>query len=332
MLLDPLQSRIVFRTALERRFALLAVNADSPAAITDVLEAACSEDAPILIEASLWQLTGHSFGAGDPILGMARYLVQIALLASSERYHRVPVLFHTDHIRGPQTLPLLEASIQGLATGVADAVLSPSTISVDSAVLAEAENIAALVRLGRVAEACARPVTLEMEAGVDDGVTPIPMAERLLGGVEVQTPGNVHLWAPGVGTRHGLGTQDAFSPDAVRAHQETASRLLGRPVGIALHGSSGLSAGALGDAVAAGVVKVNWSSESLLIRTRAAQEYFASHAAELTAGHPDWKSTAMDHGLQSHVASRYQPRVVERIQCLGASRRGADCRSALGLA
>ena len=40
MLLDTLQSRVVLQTALRRRFAILAINADSPAAITDVLEAA----------------------------------------------------------------------------------------------------------------------------------------------------------------------------------------------------------------------------------------------------------------------------------------------------
>jgi len=332
MLLDPLQSRIVLRAALEHRFALLAVNADSPAAITDVLEAARAEDAPVLIEASLWQLTGHSFGAGDAALGMARYLVQIALLASSERYRSVPVLFHTDHIRGPQTLPLLEASIRGLPAGVAGAEVSPSTISVDSSSLSEAENIGALVRLGRAAADCGRPVTLEMEAGVDDGVTELSVAERLLGVVESQTPGTIHLWAPGVGTRHGLGEQEGFSPDAVKAHRELACRLLGRPVGIALHGSSGLSPSALKAAVSAGVVKVNWSSESLRIRSEAAREYFASRSDELVPGHPAWKSAAMDHGVQSHVASRYQPRVAERIRCLGASGRGAICRDALGMA
>ena len=40
MLLDPLQSRAQFAHALGRRYAILAVNADSHAAVTDVLEAA----------------------------------------------------------------------------------------------------------------------------------------------------------------------------------------------------------------------------------------------------------------------------------------------------
>lgn len=331
MLLDSIQSRTVFRAALDGGFAFLAINADSPAAITDVLEAARAEEAPVMIEASLWQLTGHSFGCGDPMLGMARYLVQIALLAASERYGRVPVLFHTDHIRGPQTLPLLEASLRGLSTGISGAVVSPSTLSVDSSAFSETQNIEALVRLGRVAGDCGNPVTLEMEAGVDDGVTELAVAERLLGGVEEQTPGTIHLWAPGVGTRHGLGEQGGFSPEAVRAHQQTASRVLGRPVGIALHGSSGLEPDALKAAVSAGVVKVNWSSESLRIRSQSAQEYYLEQQAALTPGHPHWKSAAMDHGVQAHVASRYQPRVVERIRLLGASGQAGRCRRLLGL-
>ena len=62
MLLSPTQSRAALRCALEHQFAILAVNADSPAAITDCLEAARECDAPIIIETSLWQLTGRSFG------------------------------------------------------------------------------------------------------------------------------------------------------------------------------------------------------------------------------------------------------------------------------
>ncbi|MEN9676087.1 MAG: hypothetical protein RIS76_1983 [Verrucomicrobiota bacterium] len=329
MLLDPLESRLVLRTALEHRFALLAVNADSPAAITDVLEAARNCDAPVMVETSLWQLTGRSFGAGDPALGMIRYLVQIAALAAADRYRDVPVLFHTDHIRGPVTLPLLMAALRGLPTGLGTTTVSPSTISLDSSQLTETENIASLIALAQSAEAAGRTVTLEMEAGLDDGVTDLSTTGRLLEGVETRAPGAIHLWAPGVGTRHGLGEQGGFSAEAVRAQQERASEVLGRPVGIALHGSSGLPEAALRAAVNAGVVKVNWSSESLLLRSTAAREYYLQSAERLTPGHSDWKSAAMDDGVQSHVASRYQPQVESRIRVLGGEGKGAVCRQAL---
>lgn len=325
MLLDPLQARAVFLYALEQRFALLAVNADSPAAVTDVLEAAKAEQAPVMIEASLWQLTGQSFGAGDPALGLARYLVQIALLANSEKFRDIPVLFHTDHIKGPVTLPLLRSAIRGLPTGLESTVVSPSTISLDSSGMNEAENISALCDLGETARASGRPVTLEMEAGVDDGITPLDVTERLLGAVESRIPGQLALWAPGVGTQHGLGEQTAFSARAVEQHQRRASEVTGRPLGIALHGSSGLSEAGLQDAVRAGVVKVNWSSESLLLRSQAAQEFYSTHAAELRKGHPDWKATAMDNGVQRSVSQRYLPRVRERIRLLGGSGRAPGC-------
>jgi len=329
MFVDPLQARLLFQIALKQRFALLAVNADSPAAITDVLEAARECRAPVIIEASLWQLRGRSFGAGDATLGMTRYLVELAALAGSHRYRDIPVLFHTDHIKGPETLPLLKAAIGGLETGIGGFRLSPSTVSLDSSELTPEQNIGSISELCRQSLSCGRPVTLEMEAGVDDGVTSDAVARNLLTPVERQFPGFVHLWAPGVGTRHGLGDQDTFSPTAVARHHRLASEIAGRPVGIALHGSSGLSSEALRSAVLAGVCKVNWSSESLWIRSQAARDFFLEHSAALVKGHPDWKSTAMDHGFQAFVAARYQPAVAERIRLLGAEGRAEEFRIAL---
>jgi fructose/tagatose bisphosphate aldolase len=319
MLLDPVQARDWLARAAREGFALLAVNADSPAALTDVLEAARQCNAPVMVETSLWQLNGHSFGAGDPFLGLTRYLVQLATLAASDRFQPVPVLFHTDHIKGPVTLPLLQAAIRGLPTGIADTTISPSTLSLDSSTLSEDQNIEHILALCEEAARTRRPVTLEMEAGVDDGVTPLEVTRRLLGTVESRAPGRLALWAPGVGTRHGLGDQSAFSPDAVHRHADLASSIAGRPIGIALHGSSGVPEPALRQAVAAGVTKVNWSSESLLIRSRAAREFYATHTERLEPAHPDWKNTAMDHGVQSFVSQRYVPRLVERIQLLGAA-------------
>lgn len=322
MLLDPLQSRALFTHALTQHYAILAVNADSPAAVTDCLEAARQCDAPVIIETSLWQLTGRSFGAGDPVLGLARYLAELTVLANSERYRAVPVIFHTDHIKGPDTLRILGAATRGLPLGAA--TLRASTISLDSSELSEADNIGHIAQLCEIAAEANVPLTLEMEAGVDAGVTEIEVADRLLGAVEKRHPGNLYLWAPGVGTQHGLSDKGyPFSAEAVRNHQRRASELCGRQVGIALHGSSGLAESDLRDGVAAGVAKVNWSSESLLIRSQAAQEFFATRTAELDKRHKQWKATAMDNGLQSFVAERYVPKVVARMQLLGGAGQGA---------
>jgi len=311
MLLDPLQARARYAHAAREGYAILAVNADSGAALTDCLEAARECKAPIIIETSLWQLVGRSFGVGDAFMGMDRYLAQLRVMASCRRYRDVPVMYHTDHIRGVETLPLLKHAI---AQGA-------SSISLDSSDLTAEENIGLLLELCQEAARMERPVALEMEAGVDDGVTPLAEAAALFGAVEKAAPGNLALWAPGVGTQHGLTSGTGLDLDAIRAHRDLVSTIAGRPIGLALHGSSGLSLAQLTAAAEAGVAKVNWSSESLLIRSRAARDYYEAFGAHLTPGDVHFKPTAVDHGLQVFVAERYVPRVVERIRALGGEGR-----------
>ncbi len=332
MYLHPSQARAVFHTALRERFALLAVNADSPAAVRDCLEAARECSAPIIIETSLWQLQGRSFGMGDPVLGLALYAARVSVLADSQRYREVPVILHTDHIKGPQTMEILGAGIRGIPVhvGQTEVLLHPSTISLDSSELSEEENIRTMNALCAIAAEHECDVTLEMEAGVDDGITSPEDARRLLGAVENEHPGRLALWAPGVGTRHGLSAEGypAFSADAVQLHAELASELCGRPIGIALHGSSGLPSESLQAAVAAGVAKVNWSSESLLVRSTAAGRYFAENHARLQPAHKEFKAHAMDNGLQKFVAQDYIPKVIDRIRTLGGSGRASACMEA----
>jgi fructose/tagatose bisphosphate aldolase len=328
MLLTPQQARIAFQDALEIKYAILAINADSPAAITDCLYAAQEASAPIIIEASLWQLTGRSFGAGDALTGMARYLAQITALANAPQFQKLPVLFHTDHIKGPGTRELLTAAIQGIPFEASGnkIPLFASSISVDSSELTEAQNIQLLCDLCNAANTSGVEVTLEMEAGVDDGITPLDVADRLLGGVEKKYPGNIWLWAPGVGTRHGFSEQGfpAFSSEHIANHRERAREITGREIGIALHGSSGLAPEALHSAVEAGVVKVNWSSESLLVRAQAAQAYYQEAGHKLDPAHPQFKISAMDNGVQSYVTERYIPKILERFDSLGCRDRAEN--------
>lgn len=309
MLLTPRQTKALYEHAVTNHYAILAVNADSPAAIVDCLHAAKECDAPIIIETSLWQLKGHSFGAGDPLIGMDRYLTDLKVLAACERFAEVPIVYHTDHIKGPETLQILKHAMNS----------SASSISLDSSNLSHAENIDHLNQLCLHAKDHGLEATLEMEAGVDDGVTDLEETTSLFGEVERQHPGYLALWAPGVGTQHGLGEVSGFSCEAIRAHQTAASELASRPIGIALHGSSGLSNEDLQVAVANGVAKVNWSSESLLLRSQAAKEYYQNYGDRLTKSHPDFKTTAMDNGLQTYVASIYQMKVVERIRILNGA-------------
>jgi len=323
MLLSPEQARTVFEDACERRYALLAVNADSPAAITDVFEAARECRAPIIIETSLWQLKGRSFGAGESLTGLARFIADLSILAATEQYRDVPVIYHTDHIKGPETLEILRAAIEGYEATICGTPLRlfASTLSLDSSEMSVEENVATACRLCEIADRAGRPLSLEVEAGVDDGVTPEETSRAILEPIEAKHPGRLALWAPGVGTQHGLGDATGFRPEAVARQRQLASEITSRPVGIALHGSSGLSDEMLGAAVEAGAVKVNWSSESLLIRSQAAQKFYATHGAELTKRHPEWKATAMDNGVQSFISQQYVPRVANRIRALGGEGR-----------
>lgn len=323
MLLNPTQTRALFVHALQNRYAVLAVNADSPAAVYDVLDAARQSDAPVIIETSLWQLKGRSFGAGDALLGLARYHADLVALANHPSFKDVPVVLHTDHIKGPETREILAAALPMY-----------SSLSLDSSEMTQEENIAAIGRLCEIAATRKLPLTLEMEAGVDAGVSPIEECETVFGVAERNHPGYLALWAPGVGTQHGLGADGypTFSAEAVAAHQQGASAIAGRPIGIALHGSSGLPAASLADAVLAGVAKVNWSSESLFLRSQAAQLFYATHTDALVKSHKDWKNTAMDNGLQTFVADHYIPKVIERIRHLNGADQGKAFLSQLGKA
>ncbi len=317
MLLNPEQSRRLIEHALQKRYALLAVNADSHAAVYDCLAAARSMDAPIIIETSLWQLQGRGYGAGDALLGLQRYLADLAVLGAA--FPDVPVIYHTDHIKGPQTMSILKAAIAGVAVG--QTTLRASTISLDSSEMTVEQNLAALSELCSFATHNGLSLTLEIEAGVDAGVSPIEDCEILVGQLEKMHPGYLALWAPGVGTQHGLHGDGypTFSAEAVAAHQKKASEIAGRPIGIALHGSSGLPEKSLRAAVDAGVAKVNWSSESLLIRSQAAQTFFAQKSAQLERSHPEWKATAMDNGVLTFISTAYVPAVAARLELLGAT-------------
>lgn len=326
MLLDPLQSRLAIHHALENRYAILAINADSHAAIGDCLEAALQMNAPVIIETSLWQLEGHSFGAGDPILGMSRYIVNLALLANSERYKQIPVIYHTDHIKGHGTLQILEAAILGtrLSLHGKEIVLSASTISLDASELTHNQTIEHILHLCNFSQKNNVSLTLEMEDAVDEGITSPETAAKLLGSIEAAYPGHIYLWAPGVGTQHGFGEGMNFSPKTIEEQIAFTKKITGREIGIALHGSTGLGTEDLSNAAKAGVVKVNWSTESLYIRSNTAKKYYEVMADQFDKKHKAWKATVMDNGVNKFVSETYIPKVKERMKILGAENKATE--------
>jgi fructose-bisphosphate aldolase, class II len=326
MLLTPTQARQLLTHALQNQYAILAVNADSHAAITDCLEAAKQADSPVIIETSLWQLKGHSFGAGDSILGLTRYLADLNAIANSDKYKNIPVVYHTDHIKGPETMNILGSAIKGLDLSINQSPngkgsLVASTISLDASEFTEEENITYICELCKIANEMGVTVTLEMESAVDDGITPFDESERLLGAVEERYPDHIYLWAPGVGTQHGFTSDDGYSgfnPKVVEDNVKLIRRITGREFGLALHGSTGLSQDKLTAASKAGVTKVNWSSESLYIRSMAAKEYYSVFEEKFERKHKEWKNTVMDNGVNAYISKAYIPKVIERFEVLGS--------------
>jgi fructose-bisphosphate aldolase class II len=323
VLLTPPQARELIAYCIERRFALLAVNADSPAAVFDCLKAAKRTDSPIIIETSLRQLQGISFGAGDPVCGMTLYIARLNILAGSEEFYGVPVVYHTDHIRGPNTQDILTRAIEGLPFAVDKETvrLSPSSISVDASQLSEEENVSLLCGLIETSKRSGRPVTLEMEAGLDRGYTPSEEIERLVLGVEQKHPGYIALFAPGLGNRHGYSAKGYpdFRPENIKESAGLLERLTGRKIGIVLHGSSGLSDDQIREAVKSGLTKMNVSTNATIIRSRAAREYYETNAERLRPNHEDFIQTAIDNGVGSFVSGRFVPAIEHLLDLLGSA-------------
>lgn len=328
MLLSPIQSRQLLNHAFENSYAILAINADSHAAVTDCLEAARQTDAPVIIETSLWQIKGQSYGAGDPVVGVARYLADLMVLANSDVYKNIPVIYHTDHIKGPETARILKAAIQGIPLTFhrQELTLFASTVSLDASDMSEEGNIAMMMQLCEWADEAGVEVTLEMESAVDDRITPPEETEKLIGSVEKKHPGKIALWAPGVGTQHGFTSTDGyreFQTITVERNVALLKKITGRNIGIALHGSTGLSPDKLTSASKCGVIKVNWSSESLYIRSMTAKKYYSEFAEKFDKKHKDWKNTVMDNGMTSYVSKEYIPVVAEKMKLLGGDGKGS---------
>jgi fructose/tagatose bisphosphate aldolase len=248
---------------------------------------------------------------------MSRYISTLAVLANSDRYKDIPVIYHTDHIKGPETMEILEAAIRGINYQYNGNQIAQraSTISLDASEFTEEQNVDHMLNLCGIAKESGVEVTLEMESAVDDRITSAEETKQLLGSVEEKFPDHIHLWAPGVGTKHGFGHDMDFDPKNIASQRKLTKEITGREIGIALHGSTGMSTQDLTGAAKAGVVKVNWSTESLLIRSEAAREYY-SQEDKFEKQHPDWKNTVMDNGINTYISTIYLPKVQERIKVL----------------
>ena len=295
MLLHPEQTRRLIAHAVENHYAVLAVQADSPAAISDVLLAAETGDAPVILEVTTSTLSGHGCGMGNPLLGVNRYLAEVEVLANSDRFRNVPVACQ---VNGSDGALLLKHAMQ----------MGASSLRLDGSDL-DAES-----HMDRVCDLCAIAIGYELSAcleigvGRDEGLNAIEEARAVFGELETRFPDYLALWTP----RCGAG----ITPDALGILHEMACEFAGRSIGLVLPDASGLPEEAWTDAIEAGVAKVNWGVELQRIRVHAARAFFLEQTL------PDLAVAARDHGWHAQVSRQVQPVLRDHLNRIGAAGQG----------
>lgn len=327
MLLNTLQTKRLYRYACMHRVGIIAVNADGDSLIHDALLAAREADAPVIIETSLWQLEGKCFGYGDAFLGLKKYITDVALMASHPAFANVPVVFHIDHIPASKAVDILSQAIAGLSYRVGDHEMTvyPSSVSFDATGLSDEDNIHCVVSVGRRAAGLGIPLSFEVEPGIEDEPTEPAEAVSMVKAIEAEVPGIVDLFAPAVGTIHGQtakGVNVTFNANLVGEVASALREALGRPIGIALHGSSGLSDEQLAAAVQQGVVKINTATMLYGARARAMHAYFNAHVEQIQEGHKAMKETSKDPTVDSAVSQVMVPLLVARMKVSNAAGHG----------
>jgi fructose-bisphosphate aldolase, class II len=327
MLLNTLQTKRLYRYACRNKVGIIAVNADGDSLMHDALLAAKEAQAPLIIEASLWQLEAKTFGYGDPYLGLAKYITDVAMMAGHQAFKDVPVVFHIDHIPAKKAVEILTKAVSGLAYRVWDRemVVYPSSISFDASGLSDADNIQCVVNVGRHAAGHGIPLSFEVEPGIEEESTTPAEAVAMIKAIEAAVPGIVDLFAPAVGTVHGQtvkGANVGFDVGIVSDVAKALENALGRSIGIALHGSSGMSDEQLALAVKHGVIKINTCTLLLGTRARAMCEYFNQHHEQIQEGHKAMKETTKDATVDTAVSQSMVPLLVDRMRVSNAAGHG----------
>jgi fructose-bisphosphate aldolase class II len=324
MLLTASQAKKLYQFCAENRVGMIAVNADGDSLIHDALLAAADVDAPVIIEASLWQLEGKCFGYGDGILGLKKYIADVALMASHPAFADVPVIFHIDHVPATKAVDVLTTAISGMPIKIWDQEINvyPSSVSFDATGLNDAENVKCVLQVAEVAKEKGFDLVFEVEPGIEDEPTEPEEAAALVAAIEKEAPGIIHLFAPAVGTRHGDTTRSGrstFDADRVAKVKAAVEEVTGRPVGMALHGSSGLNDEQLRASVENGVTKINTCTFFLGARARAKYDYLVKNHDRIQMGHKDMKEASKDPTIDTAVSEVMVPLIAERMKVSNAA-------------
>lgn len=232
--MSAVHTRFLIAEAVRTRSAVLAFNVitlEHAEGVVDGLERA---GAPGLLQVSENAVRYHA-GRMGPLLAACR---EVAAAAS------VPVGVHLDHLRDERLVR------QGVA---AAAGLGVTSVMVDASELDDAANAATTAALTRVAHGAGLWVEAELGAIGGKGGAHTP-------GVRTDPDeARAYVAATGVdGLAVAVGSEHAMTAATALLDLDLIARLADAvPVPLVLHGSSGVPAGTLRAAVAAGIRKIN---------------------------------------------------------------------------
>lgn len=292
--LGLVNSREVFKKAMEGRYAIPAFNFNNMEQLQAIVSACVEEKSPVILQVS----SGARKYANETLL---RYMAQGAVEYAKELGYNIPIVLHLDH---GNSFELCKSCIE----------YGFSSVMIDGSHLSYDENVALTKKV--VEYAHQHDVTVEGELGVLAGVEDEVSAEHhtYTRPEEVEDfvrKTGVDSLAISIGTSHGA---NKFKPEQCTRNaegilvppplrfdilEEIEKRIPGFP--IVLHGSSSVPqdkvaiinkyGGALKDAIgipedqlrkaaASSVCKINIDSDGRLAMTAAIREVFALQPAE----------------------------------------------------
>jgi len=242
------RSTELLQHARAARFAVGAFNADNMEIVQAIVEAACEERAPVILQVS---------GPAIRYAGLA-LLTGIVKTAAAEA--DVPVVLHLDH--GDS----LEQNVLALRAGF-------TSLMFDGSRLPYTDNVAITKQIAHLAHIAGVPVEAELGKVLHKGAAPEDVAGALTDPDEaadfVARTGCDSL-AVAVGSVHAMTAQEArLDVERVRAIATRVS------IPLVLHGSSGVQPESVVAAIAEGVCKVNVSTyikQTFVAELRAAMD------------------------------------------------------------
>jgi len=270
----------LFKYALEKGFAIPAVNCTSSSSVNACLEAAKTAESPVIVQVSNG---GGAFMVGKTVKdanAAAAGCVALALhVRSVAKYYGIPVIVHSDHC-AKKLLPWMDGMIEANEAFYAqhgEPLFSSHMLDLSEET--DEENIAICVEYFK--KFTKMGIWMEMEIGItggeEDGVNNEDVdpeklyttPEQVFSVYEALSPiGSMFSIAAAFGNVHGVYKPGnvTLSPEKLGSHQAYAKKMLSspldKPIYLVMHGGSGSTDSEIDTAVKNGVVKMNVDTDT----------------------------------------------------------------------